>query len=342
MRIVLHVGSNKTGSTAIQDTCDLYRKSLSEAGVLYPKIGKNTHHSELLFAILDDEEYRGNFNRSSAEGRAEGVRKSELFWQELNEQVSIHTPETLLISSEFIFGARPQSIDRLISRLTLISNKIEAVVYLRDPADHYLSSAQQILKYGSSVKNPRETQNYSQKLMKISESLPNGVTWRIFSRGELFKNDVCLDLLNILLPDEKVTHMGIKPVSSNESLSAEAMAIMQNFNQEIWGGRRIVGNKKNKPLLEAIARQEKKINCTKAELKPEIRDIVYQAHLSDLERLDKDFGIAFPKAQIEKIKSDTTSSDQELNRLKVLDIVNYSQEIMEKLIFRVMADLAGR
>ena len=340
MRIVLHAGSNKTGSTAIQNCCNASRDVLLDAGVLYPKLGASTHHSQLLPAVLDDEEFRGNFNRSDAEGREKGVELSEGLWSDLYDQVDTTNPDILLLSSEFIFGMRPQSLERMVQRLRRYTEDIYSVVYLRDPVGHYLSSAQQVLKFGRQVKDPRIEQKYTGKVRKLKRIVPQGVECRLFSRASLYRNDVSLDLLSYVLLPEKLDRLGIKSVNSNISLSAEAMALLQQFNEVVWGDRRIVGSRLNKKMIETISSVEREHNFTKAVLKPEIKEIIERVHLKDLKQLRSEFGIEFEKFDydLDLVEGGDLSDVETPSR--VADIVDYSPERARVLNVLVMAKLA--
>lgn len=50
MRLVLHIGNHKTGSTAIQTALSNSYKHLVSNGILYPKAGRarNAHHNLVL------------------------------------------------------------------------------------------------------------------------------------------------------------------------------------------------------------------------------------------------------------------------------------------------------
>lgn len=340
MRIILHAGSNKTGSTAIQSSFDASRRKLLKAGILYPKTAADTHHSKLIMAILDDEEFRGNLNRSSAEGRKQGVEASERLWKSLYRQVRRTKPEVLLLSSEFIFGLRPHSLERFVKRLEVMSDEIYSIVYLRNPVDHYLSSAQQILKYGAKVKDPYVAQNYTNTLRKLNSIVPRGVECRLFSRASLFRNDVTLDLLSYVMPPEKMQAIDIQPIESNVSFSAEAMALLQDFNDVVWGERRIVGHSLNKTILKSIEAIEREQPFTKAVLRPQIREIVEGVHLADMRELRDEFGIVFDRFDYDLEPSDAAQDRFADQALTVSDIVDYDPELLRMLTIRVMARLA--
>ncbi|MFV8782433.1 hypothetical protein ACNKU7_08440 [Microbulbifer sp. SA54] len=52
MKLILHIGSDKTGTTAIQSILSNNRQILSDLGVCYPNLTKATHHEELAHEII--------------------------------------------------------------------------------------------------------------------------------------------------------------------------------------------------------------------------------------------------------------------------------------------------
>ena len=341
MRIFLHAGANKTGSTAIQETCTAHRAILNQAGVCYPHIGEKTNHSVLLPAILDDEEYHGNFNRGSPEARRVGVNKSELSWVKLKKIVAKNSPKSLLLSSEFILGLRPQSFERLLERLKFFSDDILVIVYIRDPCDHYLSSAQQILKYGSMVKDPRIIQNYTKKLHMMERFLPGKIRCKKFSRHTLFQNDITIDLLSEILSESILESLRILPILTNESISAEAMALLKAFNLNVWGQRRLVGNPTNKALLQAISAEEARGKYTKPALHSSFREALMRYNVEDMIRLRDDFGLSFNSFDYGAKPIEERADPAPLAQLEVKDIVTYDCGLQSLLTYAAMARLAN-
>ena len=343
---MLHVGSNKAGSTAIQETLSQSNDRLSASGLLYPRLGDKKHHSLLLPAILDEDEYLANFARQDPAKRQSGLVASEALWDCLRKQVDEISPEVLLLSSEYIFGLRTASLRRFVSRLSAMSEDITAIVYLRNPCEHYLSSAQQILKYGCRVKDPRIHQNYSKKLRKLGNIIPGKIHPRVFSRPLLFDGDVTLDFLSLIVSADQVKGFRIRPLVANASISAEAMAFLSRFNREIWGDRRLIGHPLNKTVLTAIRNEEKRGGYTKAKLKDEILFLVARVHSEDAAELRDAYGLRFPGFDY---SHDSSVADRKLrapddafSHLKVSDIVAYDTQLEERMTMRVLASLAKK
>lgn len=211
--------------------------------------------------------------------------------------------------------------------------------YLREPASFYLSSAQQVLKYGRGVQDPAVALRYCEKLGKLDAALPGRVTSRAYARPALFRGDVSLDLLSQFMAPDAIDALGIEPVTSNSSLSAEAMAFLATFNNHVWGDHHIVGNPVNKRLISLIEAEERRGGYTKAVLREEIREMVARVNAKDMRRLRDRHGVSFPDFRY-GTKAGPAPENGGSRGLSVADIVDYSPELVERLTCRIVAVLA--
>ncbi|WP_136635904.1 hypothetical protein [Pseudooceanicola onchidii] len=86
-RLVLHIGTHKTGTTMIQNRLHDLRNTLADHGVIYPDLGRHTgHHGYLTDWIALPEAYR------SANGGRAGLQQLAQRWRD--------SDVTLLLSSE--------------------------------------------------------------------------------------------------------------------------------------------------------------------------------------------------------------------------------------------------
>jgi hypothetical protein len=127
MRIVLHIGTHKAGSSAIQHMLSHNRDRLRKKGFCYPQLttGQLGHH-DLAWAI-----------RSSAGGRTPMPVGGDVV-AKLRRQLKRSDCHTAILSSEeFEFATTPDQL-RMIRR-TLPADPLQIVVYLRRQ-DRYLVS----------------------------------------------------------------------------------------------------------------------------------------------------------------------------------------------------------
>lgn len=147
MRIILHIGSEKTGSTSVQEALDRNRLLLSSHGIFYPEhphdIG-NHFLTPLFFGHLDIGHplYEGYL---SARDRRSAFCWKE--WQRIETQVKELRPHTLVLSCETLFQFLGESADEIVRRLVAMSSDIEIVAYLRSPESFVVSSASQSFKH---------------------------------------------------------------------------------------------------------------------------------------------------------------------------------------------------
>ncbi|WP_397544569.1 methyltransferase domain-containing protein [Roseovarius salis] len=126
MKLTIHIGSHKAGSTAIQNTCSRETAMLEEAGVyypenLFPKFPKQ--HSELaaLAEHGDETEMQATINRIFSEAKDRGL--SHVF----------------LSGEDLCSATSPSGINRLAGAVTGTFDKVVIILVLRRKYDYLLS-----------------------------------------------------------------------------------------------------------------------------------------------------------------------------------------------------------
>jgi hypothetical protein len=122
-RLYLHIGTHKTGSTAIQQLLWKHRQALATAGLLYPDVGvrRDAHH-EIAWAA----------GTTRAAPDAAALRAMV---EDLVRQASTSAQSMLLSSEEFEFVQRVQELALLKDHF-----EVKVIVYLRKQ-DEYLEAA---------------------------------------------------------------------------------------------------------------------------------------------------------------------------------------------------------
>lgn len=143
--IWLHIGTKKTGSTALQRYMAQHTDHLSTHGVTYAKPRGKVSCNALAVAI----------NKNRADERARLARV-------LTEQLKAATSDRCLISSELFYGMHPEA---LFSCLPILRDApLTVLVYLRRQ-DRYLESS-----YVQKVKNGRFTGSIKDYLARFDGS----------------------------------------------------------------------------------------------------------------------------------------------------------------------------
>lgn len=150
MKLILHIGQSKTGTTAIQAALQKNRGVLSQQGILYPDyyqagIAVNTpHHNSFAESLCGFTRYP----RLS----------TEEYIDQFKEQEKTH--HTMILSGESFFGMPHvwrlkdcqdffEAYHQKLNRLKLFSSrfKTEVIVYLRRPEEWFESAAAQIIRF---------------------------------------------------------------------------------------------------------------------------------------------------------------------------------------------------
>ncbi|MDD9945246.1 MAG: hypothetical protein OXU20_29655 [Myxococcales bacterium] len=109
MRVLIHIGSTKTGSSAFQAYCDSQRDALGRLGVLYPSVGvvDGAHH--LLAAASHPTAHRMHADFFEQQNKP----REKLFFEmasEIEAQAQQSGCHTLLLSSEYLWGVFPEEV----------------------------------------------------------------------------------------------------------------------------------------------------------------------------------------------------------------------------------------
>ena len=119
-RLVLHIGTHKTGTTAFQEACHAHRADLARQRVIYPDAGRHSgHHSYLTDWISLPQAY------VSAAGGLAGLRRLADDWRD--------SDATLLLSSEEFSraGGRGGRVDFALLREVFAGYSMLVVCVLR-------------------------------------------------------------------------------------------------------------------------------------------------------------------------------------------------------------------
>lgn len=129
--IVFHIGTHKTGTTAIQNRLFSNRTTLWEKGVFYPDAGIGSGHSghhEFAWA-------------AAGQGHRLKRKSVEEVFREVRDAIDSAGHKTVVFSSEEFGNLNVSQIVEMKSRLSISSAKI--VCYLRNQVDYLISQYKQ-------------------------------------------------------------------------------------------------------------------------------------------------------------------------------------------------------
>ncbi len=341
MKVIFHLGMKKTGSTTIQRSLYAASETLAKEGILYPQLSRFASHTQLLFAMVKEDELLSTSGRKSPAKRESSNKVSEELWSKLEEQVAAGNYHTLILSSEYAFGISREGFARCMERLRTFADEIHLVGYFRSPASLYLSGAQQTVKFGDTLRNPLDPVNYRKRYKKVHNQGADEVTVRAFDREQLKDGCVCKDFLSICGLPETLANT-IEVVSANESISAEAMQVMYDLNHLLSPGERVVGNKFAKGLLARVRTVEEGSSFTKPTLDPTIKKLVVQGNRKDARWLNEKAEIKFGDFSYKQAKSKPVAVediDLDLDALQPSDIVNIKPGRLKEMRLTILDQL---
>ncbi len=234
MRLYLHIGTMKTGSTSIQNLLYINRDFINNQGYHYPLSVKNylslNDHNPIAYKLHF-------FLQNNDVNNTEAV--SNVF-KELIDEIKTSGVENIIISTEniqFLFyeKERIEKLKILLGHLGF--DEIKIIVYLRDPKDLFVSMCSQALKDGypkdflSTPSGKFEILcNHKNTLQCWGEVFgKENLIVRIFDKNEFYNKDLLQDFihaLGITWSDEYKI-----PPRENETLDLLGMEILKRLNE---------------------------------------------------------------------------------------------------------------
>lgn len=233
--VVLHIGTGKTGTSAIQRFLADHRAELAAGGVLYPRAMGPVRHTHLGHSAKLDEHLVGSLvwqRGGHTDPAAYRAHHREALAAELREA----RPERLLFSDEGLYALGPVALGRLRTLLDEVAVARTVLVYLRPQAEHLVSRYQQSVKVGETAtlaefaaRDHRDLYDYARRLRMWEEAMaPARVVVRPFQPGRFTGGSLLPDLIAAV--DLPLAAPTTEDVRRNESLDAEAVELLRLLN----------------------------------------------------------------------------------------------------------------
>jgi hypothetical protein len=343
LRILLHVGMPKAGSTALQAALAGARDRLARQGILYPRgpFIPRTHN----FFIAGIEERKRELPRllrNAYRERMDEIEPVFAKWMaELGASLAARRPDTLILSSEWLFRLRGDSkFDRLNEILRGLGDTVEVVAYVRRPSDQYLSAAQQILK-GSHVIKPVAPIRYRTPLEGFAR-IADKIHVVKYDRAAFPQGDIVRHFLQTFIPEARdIGEIGGDIPAVNTTISAEGMSILADYRRVNHRRRRNRFTADTDRVLRAIRAADAAVS---GDLRPRLLEPVRTAidlASDDLLWLRDAHGIVFDGIDYDRIVAPILPIRETKHRPKRIDeICVIDPERREKLMMRTLHALA--
>lgn len=294
MRIVLHMGQGKTGTTALQRALHAARGALAAHDILYPTMpdGAVAHH--LLLALAEAPE-RIPPHVSEVHGGLEQTRqKAAEAFAGIAVEVARTRPEVLILSSEtLLHGCRREAKLRLHRLLVTLSEDIQPVVYVREPAALYVARAQE--KARVAVRplppGPQQIRTAIEETEAAFGLMPAVVT---FDRARLTEGSIVADFITRFLSN-RIAPAEVPDRIENPSLSAEAALLSLRFRALVAPDSDWKQDRRSQRLYRILNRLEQdEGHHLRPQLRPGFAQAIRRASVDYLWLRDR-FDVTFPE-----------------------------------------------
>lgn len=153
---VLHIGTEKTGTTSIQGFLSENRARLEEQGIFYPRSPGNHNHTALTVYALQKGR-QGSIRRSSGVFGPEQVTTfRSRFLEAFDKELETSNAPTVVFSNEHLSSrlSKDSEVARVKKLCDNYADRTKIIVYLRNQVDFLVSSFGTGIKSGSTRKFP--------------------------------------------------------------------------------------------------------------------------------------------------------------------------------------------
>lgn len=333
-KAILHIGTHKTGSSSIQHTLNKATDNGQlERFAFQRAISCRLNGNNLLPLIYRPLSEAPREVKNEYGGDSALYQKHQKAWHAKFLDF-LGSNERVVLSSEYLINFPPAALSKLGDDLLQAGfHDVTIVLYIREPASYYISSVQQILKASKIIKPPGKFHyNFRKIVEKWNGAFPNKLLIRPFNRSELYNHCVVQDFLQIIgnLFDLSDLARKLDIIDVNQSLSAEAMLILQNYRETFYYDRDDVFYEDSSRLVRLLDQSQNSISQTPPALKKNIKNMIMKNHGDILQWLENTYGIRFyepnAKASVEIDESACRASRLE----EILDA--YDPEIVHRLL----------
>ena len=281
MKVIIHAGMPKTGSTAIQRT--FAGQDLGHVRYFRWRV---PNHGGLVTLLFHEQAEHFWGHRLNGYSREDLLPLREEWLESFEQDLTQPGAHTCLLSAEAISTWHWRSVlTPLKVYLEKYSDDIQVIAYVRPPVSYMPSVFQQRVKGGDVKFNSKGYwPRYRQRFETLDQVFGReNVTLRKFDRKTLKNGSVVDDLAGFV--EIPVPHRSSSPRLKNESLSLEALALL--FVQRKFGRGRATGFRGAQDLNEKVFEILAGIGKEKIQFAPELVLPIVAANEADLEWMER-------------------------------------------------------
>jgi len=255
-KIILHVGTEKTGSTSIQKMLQGSYDLLLETGVLFPKSIGLPCNIKLTACALEDQPnhpIRGLLGLKEEDVYARYVEETK---RALRKEIKRTSPSVIIISDEHI-NAHLSSVKSLLLYKSICEeygNIVSVIIYLRRQDEFRISLFSEAVRSGNLTNFDLDDilpvfdsipyqLNYLSVVNHLSETFSKDlIVPRIYDRDTFSERNICNDFLNVT--GIKLTLDGIREQEENKTIDAKIIRYLALISSSL--------KKSNMPWAEKL------------------------------------------------------------------------------------------
>lgn len=254
----LHIGTEKTGTTSIQEFLFRNKKKLTELNVLYPSAWGDRNH--LKFSSFFDTPPWKVYRKFSGDNEVLSRNKTVSEWNEnFEKEISHFNPSKVIISNEHLHTHinKKRQLEDMREYLSRFFEEVVIVLYVRRQDKMALSRFSTSIKAGAFNRAAFQSPNnwvydYLQSFKLWSNVFGlNNVKLRVFEKRKMYKESLIDDFMSVLnvgndgftFPEKKY----------NESLSAKALSVLEFLNSDGFFIRNNISGKSKKMVIDQIS-----------------------------------------------------------------------------------------
>jgi hypothetical protein len=188
----------------------------------------------------------------------------------IKAEIADHRPHTLILSSEWfarLYDA-PDAEGMMTFLRSLDAKSCDVVIYARRPSEFYLSASQQRLR-ASSLFEPIFEWRLPEMVAGFERHFgSDAVKVSTFDREKLAGGDIVIDFATHFVPDSlSVLEHAVRRKRPNQSLSAEAMVVLQDYRRRFFSDAEDQFNRRTRRVIHAL----KKIDAAHGDPRPRLK-----------------------------------------------------------------------
>ena len=339
MNVTIHIGSAKTGTTAVQRALYAMRENLADRNVVYKTPDQHFNHNLLSVLFLDHDRWPRAFHGGNPQRLKRRAKKN------LSEIVRCvrDGADHVILSGETLFNLPAAAVRRLsrsLARRFEQTVQLTMVVYIAEPATHYLRLSQQKLKASRHI---LDAQRFRYAFLRTIRSWGDIEGARIlaipYRRDLLTDGCIVRDFSSRVFGESSILGDSI---TANESLCAESMVVLHDRQLSRPASEENQFTPEIRALIDALFEIEQQFNGrTAPKLRPEISSIVERNHFEDFKVIEAEFGGFKPFLSAGSRQDPGPAQLDSSRELHVRDILaGYDPDIVEA-ISRKLAENAA-